>query len=527
MTAPLKDKPPGNMMLDAALEYALRGWRVFPCKRGEKVPATPNGCLDATCDPDQIKLWWGANPLLNIGIATGKESGLWVVDLDVKAGEYDGHETLRALCEQHGPLPLTATQTTPSGGRHLLWAWPDFKVKNSAKKKLGAGIDTRGEGGYIVAPPSRHPNGGRYAWDKGSMPDDVWPLPQAPDWLMEPLRDKPPKAPAAPAPAPLPSGLKPYVRAALDQEEAIVRTAPNGARNETLHTAAFKLGTLVGRGELSRGLVESRLTAAALACGLDVKEIARTLKNGLDGGEAKPRDPIPDQEQRGRDQGAHGKPRRGDARAMELAARIWRDGRPPSAGPDAVKAYLAKWGLDPANAPPTLRAGLCDYWARATDNDPPVMVGRYPALIAAVGTGDVRAVHLTFIAADGQRPADIHHPATGEILSPRRLIGVAPKQALRLARADRPTLVVGVPLEVGLTAHAMAPNVPVWTCGSLQAAADLIIPEGVTNVVLALWDMPEAAAGRADLVHRAAFGLAAGIRQVRIAAFPMPIGGVS
>lgn len=154
--------------LEAALSYARMGWAVFPCKVRGKAPATAHGCKDATKDEDQIRAWWAANPAYNVAVACGSKSGgLVVIDLDMdeESGE-NGLATLFDWEVEHGELPKTVTAVTGRGGRH-----PYFKcageVRNSANPALG--IDVRGEGGYVMAAPSVHPNGRAYEWSASPL----------------------------------------------------------------------------------------------------------------------------------------------------------------------------------------------------------------------------------------------------------------------------------------------------------------------------------------------------------------------
>jgi len=142
--------------MEFALKYAADGFAVFPCRPGDKQPLgslVPNGCLDATTDADTIRGWWTKCPNANIGIATGKRSGVSVVDLDGTTGIESGRR-----------LNLRSTITSFTGsGIHLFYADPVGLISNSVKK-LSAGLDMRGNSGYVIAPPSLHPNGKRYAW---------------------------------------------------------------------------------------------------------------------------------------------------------------------------------------------------------------------------------------------------------------------------------------------------------------------------------------------------------------------------
>ncbi len=146
-----------NYTLDCALKYAKRGWAVFPCKPGGKAPLTQNGFKDASRDPKQIKRWWRKWPEANIGIATGALSGLVVVDVDVKNGK-GGFESY----EQLGLPKRTTSVETPSGGAHFYFK-VDSKHSISCRTNLRPGVDIRGNGGYVVVPPSTTVSGG-YSW---------------------------------------------------------------------------------------------------------------------------------------------------------------------------------------------------------------------------------------------------------------------------------------------------------------------------------------------------------------------------
>ena len=155
----------------AAVAYARHGWAVFPLRSRDKAPAIHGGCRSALADPVQAEAWWSVNPSHNVGVACGSVSaGLVVIDIDVDeaAGE-DGRETLARWEYDHGALPMTATAVTGRGGMHLFFYVTGREVRNSANKALG--VDVRGEGGYLVAPPSIHPNGRRYEWL--ASPDEV------------------------------------------------------------------------------------------------------------------------------------------------------------------------------------------------------------------------------------------------------------------------------------------------------------------------------------------------------------------
>lgn len=157
-------------MYYAAVDYIKRGLAVFPLEPKGKRPLTRNGCYDATKDAAQIKAWWQKWPDANIGIATGSRSGnIAVIDLDIDEDRgIDGYHELEDWKRKNGQFPETWTAITGRGGYHLYYKVNE-EVKNRAK--IIDGVDVRGEGGYVVAPPSIHSNGRRYEWE--NAPEDT------------------------------------------------------------------------------------------------------------------------------------------------------------------------------------------------------------------------------------------------------------------------------------------------------------------------------------------------------------------
>lgn len=158
-----------NQLLQAALWYAKRGWSVFPCVPGAKRPLAAHGYKDATTDAAAIRAWWGRWPHANIGIATGA-AGLVVVDCDQKNGKR-GLDEWRELRAELGLDDNTPTVETPSGGLHVYYRANGHAVA-SGTDKLAVGVDVKAVGGYVVAPPSRTPQG-EYGWALGMRPTDL------------------------------------------------------------------------------------------------------------------------------------------------------------------------------------------------------------------------------------------------------------------------------------------------------------------------------------------------------------------
>jgi len=288
-----------SALLAAALKYARRGWPVFPlhgiragactcgrpeCGKRGKHPRTQHGKDDATTDAARIRAWWERWPDANVGGLMGKTSGAIALDVDPPKGE----DSLAAILNGSG-LPATPISRT-GRGRHVLFAHPGQSIGN--RTGLRPGLDVRGDGGYIVLPPSTHESGAVYAWQDGSERLALAPMPA---WLFA-LMENPAPVPRANATAQRPSsGSDAYAEAALRKELEAVARAPEGTRNDTLNRAAFNLGQLVAGGCLERARVEAELFTAAEDCDLvrdDGEKAARdTIRSGLEDGRQQPRGP--------------------------------------------------------------------------------------------------------------------------------------------------------------------------------------------------------------------------------------------
>lgn len=198
------EKPENNELAWANF-YASRGWSVVPvhrvtkrngqlacsCARGVdciskgKHPALPEWKQYQTrcATKDELAAWWeGPYRRYGVGLITGSVSGVFIVDVDEGQGK-DGGETLHRLQMEHDDLPETVTAKTGGGGRHFLFQNPPGLHIPTAKNTLGPGIDTRGEGGFVVAAPSLHASGQHYIWDEKKHPQN-FPVAEAPEWLV-------------------------------------------------------------------------------------------------------------------------------------------------------------------------------------------------------------------------------------------------------------------------------------------------------------------------------------------------------
>lgn len=187
-----------------ALSYAKRGWGVFPlhfvhsekcrcmspnCASPGKHPIAkyaPNGVKDATTDETKVIEWWGDCPPANIGVATGKKSGIFVLDVDYKNG---GKESVKKIIAEHGEPGITATAIT-GNGCHYYYKYPTDGSVIKCSTNIGgyAGLDIRGDNGYVVAPYSSHISGNQYHWHKDRSYSKVE-IAEAPEWLLDIARN--------------------------------------------------------------------------------------------------------------------------------------------------------------------------------------------------------------------------------------------------------------------------------------------------------------------------------------------------
>ena len=255
---------------------ACRSFLVGPTKK-PMINDWPNA---ASTDEAVIRSWWDRWPQALVAIVTGRRSGLFVVDLDVKNG-HDGIAAYSVL-----DLPKTEIAVlTASGGGHAYFRWPGEGWGNTGSK-IAPGIDTRGEVGYVIAPPSCI--GERaYQWGTQAMLDrlqrgDVPELPEVLRRRLSPHGRVPDVRPAH-------GSATPWAEKAFRGEVERVSSAEHGQRNDVLNTAAFSLGQIVGGGELDRARVEAALLEAASAAGLPDGEARATIASGLSKGVLSPR----------------------------------------------------------------------------------------------------------------------------------------------------------------------------------------------------------------------------------------------
>ena len=275
---------------ESAIAYAGQGWHVFPVPPGTRKSYMSKKYSGgrrwgASNDVDEVRGFYKQWLKANIGIPTGELNGFFVVETDtVKGHDVDGAASLRELEAAHGPLPDTKQAISPSGSVHRYYKHPGPGVKVwCSASSLGAGIDVKGDGGMVIAPPSMLPATRRYP----SMRVYEWlndgPIADAPAWLVELVTVQPSKTKKK-GRAQETAARKAQQRLDLACEE--LAGTPEGCRNDTLNRLAFALGKLVSDGRLDEATVRERLTAAALQAGSDEAETAATLDSALGAADA-------------------------------------------------------------------------------------------------------------------------------------------------------------------------------------------------------------------------------------------------
>ncbi|TLP42663.1 hypothetical protein FDK21_19310 [Cohaesibacter sp. CAU 1516] len=293
-------------MLDHALALAEKGFAVFPANPSNKKSLIKAWQENATKDPDQIRQWWVRWPRALIGAPTGWGCDLWVLDLDAKVDDVTGEvievADLIAIVEEAigEPLPQTLATATPRGGRHLFYRMPSDGREVRNRNPLMENIDVRGEGGYVIVPPSIRADSAVYRWA-----DEVDPV-EAPEALLDlvikPVEQAEEEGGAAPAVkgdfqstlAEEDEAVRKYALAAVDGECHAVRTCGKGGRNNQLNKAAFSIGQLVGAQVITRAMAFGLLQDAAQSNGLmkddGAKAVQATINSGLNDGANHPRD---------------------------------------------------------------------------------------------------------------------------------------------------------------------------------------------------------------------------------------------
>lgn len=278
--------PKMSTILDYALSIAATGVPVFPCDANKR-PVIATGFKAASTDPAIILSAFATPLAVLIGVPTGRPSSRIVIDVDIRPN----HSGMAWLKDNSDALPQTRTNKTRSGGLHLVFKEPaDIEIRNSAGR-IAPGVDVRGEGGYVIVPPSPG-----YA-----VADPIEPA-EMPLWLiracLKPTPDEP--QPEQPKSVPRHDGGSGYGLAALAGECDAIRSAPFGKQEDTLNSAGLKIGGLVAGGELQEGIALADLLSAGRAMSSEPgreswrpSEIEAKIRRAFTDGQAKPRKAPP------------------------------------------------------------------------------------------------------------------------------------------------------------------------------------------------------------------------------------------
>ncbi len=287
-----------SMILQSALASAYAGISVFPCQPNKK-PYVKGGFKAATTNEEHIRAWWAQFPDAMVGMPTGPASGVWTLDIDAPKDETDGngYEALQTLISEHGDLPVTWTQKTPSGGTHYIFSYPnDGTVIRNSAGKVAPKIDVRGDGGYIIVAPSVNGEGDSY------LTISAGPANPAPDWLLDLvtasssgsliLGSTPPDTSTTDAAF----ALCPYVTKALGSAIKKIASAEQGERNSTLFNNVCSLAGFIPTGLLSEETLRAQTEGAFIRChpnDYDLKEFEASFSSAVKTGKATPRG-VPD-----------------------------------------------------------------------------------------------------------------------------------------------------------------------------------------------------------------------------------------
>ena len=298
MDDPVPAQPSGRPGCWAAARwYARRGRAVLPIAPGSKRPLSRHGVDDAACELDRVGEWFRRWPDAGVGLATGQPrassrrptpAGIVVLDVDAH-GEVDGRDALADLERAHGEIPSTPTVCTGGGGLHFYFSVAAGRPIPS-RVAIRPGLDVRGDGAYVVAPPSVHPGGTAYVWDAALGPRDL-PMATCPTWLLD-LADATPgggeRADYVPAGAP--PAIPERARMLLQYGDHRLLTrymrGSDGLRDTSASDVDLSLATLAARSGLVGVEIETLILASRARAKLPEKRAsyyAATIGRALAG----------------------------------------------------------------------------------------------------------------------------------------------------------------------------------------------------------------------------------------------------
>ncbi|MBT3788201.1 MAG: AAA family ATPase [Alphaproteobacteria bacterium] len=258
--------------------YFDHGFSIIPFKDGQKLPLLPWVQFQKTAAGiGRVRLWASDYPDCNWGIVTGEVSGIVVLDFDTEEAEAEAKEF---------GLPETPMVKTPRG-RHYYYKHPGQQISNATG--LFGGMDIRGDGGCVLAPPSvRFSSGGEelsYEWEVGM--DDME-FAKLPDWVPEVTANTQSSESTDPG-SEKPVDIESYTKAVLIEEMDTLMRTREGERNDQLNRSAYSFGQLIGSNAIDRVSAEAILEFVGAQTGMEGNEIEPTIRSGLNCGITSPK----------------------------------------------------------------------------------------------------------------------------------------------------------------------------------------------------------------------------------------------
>lgn len=382
----------------------------------DKKPLTPHGFKDASTDPVTLAEWNIQFPQANVAMPTGAVSGFDVLDLDVKDGR-DGRATLTALEAVHGQITDAPMVKTPSGGFHIYFRHREG-MRNAADRLPG--IDIRGDGGYVLIPPSMI-RGVPYEWVHGLDPETL-PPPEWPAWLVSALEKKAPATTnRAPVAMPASAGTR-YGDAALRGIHDELAAVGAGGRDDRRNAVAFRAGRLVASGNIRRDDAIEALVAACATNGLiddlGEAEVRKRMERAIDDGiAAGPKGPNPADSTRSSTPTSSSTPTEADKPAWDAPTPFDRR-EVPDFPTETLSPWMGKWVEAEAEATQT-PAALAGCVALGVAS---LALARANVRIDAGGWSEPTNLYLAVAMDSGNRKSSVFRAAQQPILDAEKAI---------------------------------------------------------------------------------------------------------
>jgi hypothetical protein len=289
-----------NSLKAAALAHAKNGFYVIPLVENSKRPLISDWQNRATTNPLQIDSWWTEHPNANIGIAC-EVSNLIVIDLDTSKGAApphpwdelgvkNGEDVFREICKKAGDGQLFETYSvkTPSGGKHLYFYDQNIAIKQGTEINGWWRVDSRSKGGYIVAEGSRLFDSVNGSTDHYRSIGNHSVVLNFPTWLRDELSPKAIRETFVSSSSDSTSNVsstttfsREFAEQVLSERCTLIRSTPEGSRNQSLIKHATYIGKIIGMGSLDEKLASQSLLEAAILSGLTQFESVNAIKTGI------------------------------------------------------------------------------------------------------------------------------------------------------------------------------------------------------------------------------------------------------